>query len=38
VFDEQHLRYLLRDYDAYYNAESVHTQLRDSPAGRRIDL
>jgi transposase InsO family protein len=34
VFDEQHLRRLLRDYVAYYNAERVHTQLKDAPAGR----
>jgi transposase InsO family protein len=37
VLDEQHLRRLLRDYVAYYNAERVHTQLRDSPAGRRAE-
>jgi hypothetical protein len=34
VFGEQHLRRLLRNYVVYYNAERVHTQLRDSPAGR----
>jgi transposase InsO family protein len=34
VFDEQHLRRLLRDYVEYYNSERVHTRLRDSPAGR----
>jgi hypothetical protein len=34
VFDEQHLRRLLRDYVDYYNAERVHTRLRDAPAGR----
>jgi putative transposase len=34
VFDEKHLRRLLRDYVAYYNAERVHTELRDSPEGR----
>jgi hypothetical protein len=34
VLNEQHLRRLLRDYVVYYNAERVHTQLRDSPAGR----
>ncbi len=34
AFDEQHLQRLLRDYVAYYNAERVHTHLRDSPAGR----
>ena len=36
VFDEPHLRRLLRDYVVYYNGERVHTQLRDSPAGRPI--
>ena len=35
VFNERHLRHLLRDYVAYYNAERVHTQLRDSPEGCR---
>ncbi len=35
VLGEQHLRRLLRDYVAYYNAERVHTQQRDSPEGRR---
>ncbi len=34
VCNEQHLRRLLRDYVAYYNAERVHTRLRDAPAGR----
>ena len=37
IFDEQHLRRLLRDYVAYYNAERVHTRLRDSPARRQIE-
>ena len=37
VFDEQHLRRLLDDYVAYYNAERVHTRLRDSPAGRPME-
>jgi transposase InsO family protein len=37
VFDEQHLRRLLRDYVDYYNAERVHTQLRDSPASRPVE-
>ena len=37
VFNEQHLHCLLHDYVAYYNAERVHTQLRDSPAGRAIE-
>jgi hypothetical protein len=34
AFNEQHLRRLLRDYVAYYNAERVHSQLQDAPAGR----
>ncbi len=34
VLDERHLRRLLREYVDYYNDERVHTQLRDSPAGR----
>ena len=34
VFGERHLRHLLADYVAYYNAERVHTCLGDSPAGR----
>ena len=34
VMNEEHLRRLLHDYVVYYNAERVHTQLRDSPAGR----
>ncbi len=35
--DEPHLRRLLRDYVDYYNADRVHTELRDSPAGRQIE-
>jgi len=34
VMDEQHLRRLLRKYVGDYNGDRVHTQLRDSPAGR----
>jgi transposase InsO family protein len=34
ILDEQHLQRLLRDYVAYYNADRVHTRLRDSPHGR----
>jgi transposase InsO family protein len=34
VIDESHLRRLLREYVEYYNAERVHTYLRDSPGGR----
>jgi transposase InsO family protein len=34
VLNENHLRRLLREYVDYYNRDRVHTQLRDSPAGR----
>ena len=34
VFDERHLRRLLNECVAYYDADRDHTQLRDSP-GRR---
>jgi putative transposase len=34
VLSEEHLRRLLREYIAYYNAERVHTSIGDSPAGR----
>jgi transposase InsO family protein len=34
VFGESHLRRLLADYVAYYNAERVHTRIGDSPEGR----
>ena len=34
LFNERHLRCLLRDYVDYYNGERVHSRLRDSPAGR----
>ena len=37
VFNERHLHRLLSDYVAYYNADRVHTRLRDSPAGRPTD-
>jgi hypothetical protein len=37
VFNERHLRRLLNEYVAYYNADRVHTQLRDSPAGRSTE-
>ena len=37
VFDEDHLRRLLRDYVSYYNTERVHTVIRDSPEGRAIE-
>ena len=36
VLNEQHLQRLLSEYVVYYNADRVHTQLRDSPgAGQR---
>jgi transposase InsO family protein len=34
VLNEEHLRRLLREYVDYYNADRVHTALRDSPLGR----
>ncbi len=34
VLNEKHLQRLLREYVDYYNIDRVHTQLRDSPAGR----
>ena len=34
VIDERHLRRLLREYVGFYNAERVHTILRDAPTGR----
>jgi len=37
VFGEHHLRRLLANYVAYYNAERVHTRLGDSPDGRQIE-
>jgi hypothetical protein len=37
VFGERHLRRLLADYVAYYNAERGHTRLGDSPEGRPIE-
>ena len=37
VFNERHLRLLFRDYVAYYNADRVHTRLRDAPEGRPIE-
>ncbi len=37
VFDEQHLRRLLREYVDYYNPDRIHTQLRDSPKGRPME-
>jgi transposase InsO family protein len=37
VFNEEHLRRLLREYVSYYNAERVHTRLRDAPEGRPVE-
>ncbi len=37
VFNEDHLRRLLRDYVSYYNADRVHTPLRDAPEGRAVE-
>ncbi len=37
VFNEDHLRRLLRDYVVYYNTERVHTVIRDAPEGRAIE-
>jgi putative transposase len=34
VLNEKHLRCLLREYVDYYNADRVHTRLRDSSMGR----
>ena len=37
VFDEDHLRRLLRDYVRYYNTDRVHTRLQDAPEGRELE-
>jgi len=37
VFDEDHLRRLLRDYVRYYNTDRVHTSFRDAPEGRTAE-
>jgi putative transposase len=34
VMNERHLHHLMCEYVDYYNADRVHTQLRDSPIGR----
>ncbi len=34
IMNERHLYRLLCEYVGYYNTDRVHTQLRDSPAGR----
>jgi len=38
VFNEDHLRRLLREYVDYYNDERVHTSLQDAPVGRPIEI
>ena len=38
VVTEQHLQRLLRDYIAYYNADRVHTPLRDAPERRSVEV
>jgi transposase InsO family protein len=37
VLSEEHLRRLLMEYIAYYNAERVHTSIGDAPAGRAAE-
>jgi putative transposase len=37
VLGEDHLRRLLREYVAYYNAERVHTAIGDAPEGRATE-
>jgi transposase InsO family protein len=37
VFNDDHLRRLRREYVSYYNAERVHTVIRDAPDGRAIE-
>ncbi|MHC4670670.1 MAG: integrase core domain-containing protein, partial [Planctomycetota bacterium] len=37
LFNERHLRRLLRASVTYYNTERVHTRLRDAPEGRRTE-
>ena len=37
VFNEDHLRRLLREYVDYYNDERVHTSISDAPAGRPVE-
>ena len=38
VFNENHLRRLIREYVSYYNMDRCHLSLnRDSPLGRNVD-
>ena len=37
VFNEDHLRRLLRDYVRYYNTDRVHTSINDAPEGRAVE-
>ena len=38
VLGEDHLRRLLREYVAYYNAERIHTSIGDAPASRITEI
>ena len=38
VLSEEHLRWLLREYIDYYNAERVHTSIGDAPASRITEI
>ena len=38
VVTEQHLQRLLRDTIGYYNADRVHTRLRDAPERRSVEV
>ncbi len=38
VFNEDHLRGVLREYVNYYNAERVHTSIGDAPNGRPVEV
>jgi transposase InsO family protein len=38
VWNEDHLRRLLREYVDYYNAERVHTSIGDAPVGRPVEF
>ena len=38
VFNEDHLRGLIREYVDYYNAERVHTSIGDAPNGRPVEV
>jgi hypothetical protein len=38
VLSDDHLKRLLREYVAYYNAERLHTSIIDAPAGRPSEI